>query len=80
MCLALGQRAGLFTVWCDNDNVFLWGKGRACLLPDIKDMGSLCLGFLSVRQCMACTFLTSPLGTEVWGHGANDDTLAMILL
>lgn len=75
MCLHLGQRACLFTICSDNDNISLWGKGQACLLPI---MGSL--GFLSVTQPKAYTFLTSLLGTEVWGHCTNADTLATVLL
>lgn len=40
----LEQRTGLLTLQYSRDNVFLWGKGQAGLLPIIKDVGSLSLG------------------------------------
>lgn len=48
------QRAGLFTVQYNQDNVSLWGKGQVGLLTFIKDSDSPGLGFLSYNAvyCM----------------------------
>lgn len=35
---ALGQRPGLFIVWCGKDDVFLWCQGQEGLLSIIKDV------------------------------------------
>ena len=74
------SRGKLFAVMYNIDHVSFRGKGQADLLPIIKDLGSLSLGFLSWNTThYVCrfhlAFTALPLGNWSLGNRANDDTL-----
>lgn len=62
-CLPPEQKAGLFTAQYNKDNKSLQGKVWAHLLHSMKDLGSLCLGFLCYNAATMCAGIIQSCST-----------------
>lgn len=73
-CLSPGKQMGLLTVQDHEDNVYLWSKGWAGLLPIIKHSGSLGSGSSPITDVVhvqesAGPLNVCPVGLRTWGTG-----------